>query len=91
MEKDMATTFTINGATGIDGSGGQSLAWRTTLAAFSAFAAIAGYIGKRHRILRDRRLLNEMPDFMLKDIGISRGEIDIKTEFGRNSSFDSWR
>ena len=84
MEKDMNTTFAINGASAIEGRGGQSLGWRALLAIASGANAVAAFAAKRHRISQDRRKLQEMPDSMLKDIGISRSEIDLKTEFGRH-------
>jgi uncharacterized protein YjiS (DUF1127 family) len=40
-------------------------------------------IVRRSRLRHDRRVLRGMPDLMLRDIGLSRGEIDSVTEFGR--------
>ena len=41
---------------------------------------------ERHmRMRRDRRRLNEMPDYLLADMGISRGEIDHMVSQGRRS------
>ena len=39
-------------------------------------------VGRRMRIWADRRHLQALPDHMLKDIGISRSEIDSVTECG---------
>jgi uncharacterized protein YjiS (DUF1127 family) len=39
-------------------------------------------IRREMRLRRDRRHLREMPDHLLKDIGISRYEIDSVTEYG---------
>lgn len=39
-------------------------------------------IRREMRLRRDRRHLREMPDHMLKDIGISRHEIDAVTAYG---------
>lgn len=51
---------------------------------------LAGLIGKsldwgfrRHTRRRDGKLLRQMPDSLLKDIGISRSEIDWLLEHGR--------
>lgn len=45
-------------------------------------AANAAY--RRLRIRTDRRRLEEMPDHLLKDIGINRAEIYAATEYGRH-------
>jgi uncharacterized protein YjiS (DUF1127 family) len=44
---------------------------------------IARAIRRWMKIRRDRRLLQAMPDYLLSDIGLSRGEIDYATERGR--------
>lgn len=51
-------------------------------AAFGAFGAVARAI----RIRRDRAHLHELPDHLLRDIGISRSEIDSVTMFGGKDS-----
>ncbi len=38
---------------------------------------------RRVRIWQDQRRLQALPDYLLDDIGISRGEIPTATEFGR--------
>ena len=43
----------------------------------------AKHIARRVRINADRRRLAEMPDHILKDIGIGRSEIDYRVEYGR--------
>jgi uncharacterized protein YjiS (DUF1127 family) len=51
------------------------------------FAIVQGRIAwarRWMRIRRDRRQLREMPDHMLRDIGISRYEIDAVTEYGNS-------
>ncbi len=42
----------------------------------SFFATLLARIQHALAVRRDRRLLQELPDFILKDIGISRGSID---------------
>lgn len=39
---------------------------------------------RQMRLRRDRRVLRGMPDRLLKDIGIARGEIDRLTSFSLN-------
>jgi len=36
------------------------------------------------KIREDRRLLQALPDYLLSDIGISRGEIEAATQYGRH-------
>jgi len=43
----------------------------------------ARQIARRLKIRSDRRLLQSMPDYLLADIGITRGEIETAVEFGR--------
>jgi uncharacterized protein YjiS (DUF1127 family) len=42
-------------------------------------------IGRRRTIRNDRRLLQAMPDYLLTDIGIARGDIDRAVQFGRDA------
>src|SRR5687767_14972439 len=50
------------------------------------FAAVlfARRVSRRLKIREDRRALQAMPDYLLSDIGISRGEIEGATEYGRH-------
>ena len=50
------------------------------------FAAVvfARRLRRRLKIREDRRLLQAMPDYLLADIGISRGQIEAATEYGRH-------
>jgi uncharacterized protein YjiS (DUF1127 family) len=50
------------------------------------FAAVvfARRLRRRLKVREDRRLLQAMPDYLLADIGISRGEIESATEYGRH-------
>ena len=45
--------------------------WRT-----SFFRTLLASVKHALAVRRDRRLLQELPDFILKDIGINRGSID---------------
>jgi uncharacterized protein YjiS (DUF1127 family) len=49
------------------------------------FAAVvlSRRIRRRMKIRADRRRLQEMPDYLLTDIGISRNEIESATDHGR--------
>jgi uncharacterized protein YjiS (DUF1127 family) len=44
---------------------------------------MARRIRRRLKVRADRRALQSMPDYILADIGICRGEIDSATEYGR--------
>jgi uncharacterized protein YjiS (DUF1127 family) len=50
------------------------------------FAAVifARRVGRWLKIREDRRALQAMPDYLLSDIGISRGEIEAATQYGRH-------
>ena len=50
------------------------------------FAAVvlARRVRRWLKIREDRRLLQALPDHLLSDIGISRGEIEAATEYGRH-------
>ena len=50
------------------------------------FAAVvfARRLRRRLKVREDQRLLQAMPDYLLADIGISRGQIEAATEFGRH-------
>jgi uncharacterized protein YjiS (DUF1127 family) len=69
------TTITMPRAGGLSETGLSSM----VAAASTAFAAIV----RAFRIRRDRHLLQSMPDYLLRDIGIRRSEINAVTEFGR--------
>jgi uncharacterized protein YjiS (DUF1127 family) len=58
---------------------------KTRALAQSLYSVLARY----YHVHRDRRLLQEMPDYLLQDIGVSRSEIDFVTEFGRCGN-DKW-
>ncbi|TPJ61925.1 DUF1127 domain-containing protein [Mesorhizobium sp. B2-2-3] len=44
--------------------------------------AILAWLARGQRLRHERRHLEAMPDFMLKDIGISRSEIDYVATHG---------
>ncbi|MBZ9811963.1 DUF1127 domain-containing protein [Mesorhizobium sp. BR1-1-9] len=44
--------------------------------------AILAWLARGRRLRHERRHLEAMPDFMLKDIGISRSEIDYVATHG---------
>ena len=48
-----------------------------------AIGLFARRVERRVRIWNDQRRLQTLPDYLLDDIGISRGEIPSVTEFGR--------
>lgn len=51
----------------------------------SRFArAIYDYAERSHRRRRDRAIMLEMPDYLLKDIGISRSDIESVVMFGES-------
>ena len=53
------------------------------------FAAQVGAIVlRRLRIRSDRRQLESMPDYLLHDLGITRGDIERVTKFGRHGRVD---
>lgn len=45
-------------------------------------------ISRHISLQNDRKFLAEMPDYLLRDIGISRWEIDEATRFGRSRVID---
>ena len=45
---------------------------------------VGAIVLRRLRIRSDRRQLESMPDYLLHDLGITRGEIDRVTNFGRD-------
>ena len=53
---------------------------------FDLARSIYAAIERSYRIRQDRRVLQAMPDHLLRDLGISRSEIDSVTEFGRSRS-----
>ena len=65
-----------------------SRGWSSTAAASNPilFAAlvVARRIRRRMKIRADRRVLQDMPDYMLSDLGISRSEIGGAVQFGRD-------
>jgi uncharacterized protein YjiS (DUF1127 family) len=62
-------------------SGGTSTGLSGTLdLARRGFASLA----RSYRIRQDRRALQSMPDHMLRDIGVSRSEIDSVLRYGRS-------
>lgn len=40
------------------------------------FRTVGNWINRQIAVRRNRRILHDMPDFMLKDIGIDRSKID---------------
>ena len=50
---------------------------------FFAAMVMARRIRRHLKVRSDRRLLQSMPDYMLADIGISRGGIDRAVQHGR--------
>jgi uncharacterized protein YjiS (DUF1127 family) len=48
-----------------------------------AFGRIFTTARRKLRIAADRRLLDSMPDYLLHDLGIGRGDIANVTEHGR--------
>jgi uncharacterized protein YjiS (DUF1127 family) len=65
METTMTTLEYTAYQTGRAGSGPTGFAGRTFR-----------FLGRAMRMRRDRAALRAMPDFLLKDMGISRSEID---------------
>ena len=49
-----------------------------------AVVVMARRVGRWLKIREDRRLLQAMPDYLLSDIGVSRGEIEAATRYGRD-------
>ena len=46
---------------------------------------LAGRLARRRMIRSDRQLLQAMPDYLLADIGITRGDIARVVEHGRDA------
>jgi uncharacterized protein YjiS (DUF1127 family) len=65
-----------------------SRGWSRTAADTNPILFVAIVVWRRvrrqMRIRNDRRVLQSMPDHMLADIGIGRGEIPYATTFGRD-------
>ena len=57
--------------------------WRATVSIVRKTYAV---IQKAQQVAKARRHLNEMPDQILKDIGISRSQIDAVTVHGRHAT-----
>lgn len=70
------TTTTMTRSGGPFGTGLSS----SMLAAASALIAA---MARFYRTRQGRRMLQSMPNYLLHDLGISRSEIDVVTEFGR--------
>jgi len=54
----------------------------------SAAAAALSALSRANRRRRDGQLLLSLPDYLLKDIGISRGEIEDAVTRGARRDFD---
>jgi uncharacterized protein YjiS (DUF1127 family) len=51
----------------------------------AALVHVARNVMRRRMIRNDRQLLQAMPDHLLADIGITRGDIARVTEYGRDA------
>lgn len=51
----------------------------------SRLAAVIHAIGRFASLCAERRRLQRLPDYMLRDIGVSRCEIDRVTRYGREN------
>lgn len=56
--------------------------------ALESFAGVTRHVRRRIEINRNRRVLRKLPDHILKDIGIARGDINYITE-GREAASDT--
>jgi uncharacterized protein YjiS (DUF1127 family) len=56
--------------------------------ALEGFAGVTRHVRRRIEINRNRRVLRDLPDHILKDIGIARGDINHITE-GREAASDT--
>ena len=43
---------------------------------YGVFRTVGNWIKRQIAVRRNRRILHDLPDFMLEDIGISRSQID---------------
>lgn len=74
-----------------------SRGWSRTAAASHPilFAAlvVTRRVRRHFRVRRDQRRLQAMPDYLLADLGISRGQIEAATALGRDHLINSakWR
>lgn len=70
------TTMTIHSSTGITARAG----WGSS----KLLGQLLRSISRQITLRKDRQTLSDMPDYLLRDIGISRWEIDAATRFGRS-------
>ena len=75
------TTITMHRSGGLPRAG----KWDTVSVLRRIYSAIA----RRSRIRADRRTLASLPDYLLRDIGISRSDIESATLFSR-SRYKKW-
>ncbi|WP_083354622.1 MULTISPECIES: DUF1127 domain-containing protein [unclassified Mesorhizobium] len=64
---------------------GQSADGRFSATAVEICHSGLRFVARMVRIRRDRAWLNELPDYLLRDIGIKRSEISSVTWHGRNT------
>jgi|EndMetStandDraft_8_1072994.scaffolds.fasta_scaffold483081_2 uncharacterized protein YjiS (DUF1127 family) len=67
-------------------SADRPIGWRFFVTANEKCRAGLNAVARIVRVRRDRALLDELPDHLLRDIGISRLEIRLATSFGRRYS-----
>jgi uncharacterized protein YjiS (DUF1127 family) len=77
-----ARTNVIRGSNG----DGRFLELHPAAAAIHAITEFGRHIAYAARMRRDRELLNEMSDYMLRDIGITRNDINFVTPMRRRDS-----
>jgi uncharacterized protein DUF1127 len=68
--------------TGLEFTADRPISWRFFVTALDRFGL--GAFSRIIRIWRDQAWLDELPDYLLRDIGISRSEISSATRFGKD-------